>query len=248
MLARLDQPEADHGPRKNAAGTTRLCIATREVKPIEQMIRFVLAPDGTVVPDLKRKLPGRGVWVTARQSVLAEATQRGAFRRGFKCDATVSKDRPVLVERLLERAVLDSLAIAHKAGDVVTGFAKVEAAIAADRIAALLHGKDASAEGWRKIAAALKRRFGEDTENIVTIATFTSAQLDLALGRTNVVHAALLAGRASDSVLARWLLLHRFRMGDPDGEASPKLDTKPLDTKPLDTISLDTDAQNPGME
>jgi len=233
MLARLDQPDADHGPRNAAAVTTRLCVATREIKPIAHMIRFVLGPDRAVVPDLKRKLPGRGVWVSAERDVLAEAINRGAFRRGFKSDVTVSKDLLPLIERLLERSVLDSLAIAHKAGEVVTGFSKVEAAIATDQITALLHGKDASADGWRKIAAALKRRFAESPENIVTIAAFTSAQLDLALGRTNVVHAALLAGRASNTVLARWLVLDRFRMGDPGGKTGPK---------PFDA------AQNPGME
>jgi predicted RNA-binding protein YlxR (DUF448 family) len=234
MLARLDDMEADHGPRNVAAGTTRLCVATREIKPIAQMIRFVLAPDGKVVPDLKRKLPGRGVWVTAERSVLAAAVERGVFRRGFKANATVSKDLLTLVDRLLERSVLDSLAIAHKAGEVVAGFAKVEAAIAVDPIVALLHASDASADGSRKITACLKRRFGEGPENIVTIAAFTSAQLDLALGRTNVVHAALLAGRASETVLARWLVLNRFRMGDPDEAAGPP--------------QLNTNAQNPGME
>ena len=234
MLARLDDMEADHGPRSVAAGTTRLCVVTRAIKPIDAMIRFVLAPDGTVVPDLKRKLPGRGVWVTAERSVLAAAVERGAFRRGFKSNATVSKDLPTLVDRLLERSALDSLAIAHKAGEVVAGFAKVESAIAIDPIVALLHASDASADGSRKIAACLKRRFGEGPENIVTIAAFTSAQLDLALGRTNVVHAALLAGRASETVLARWLVLDRFRMGDPDEAAGPR--------------QLNTNAQNPGME
>jgi predicted RNA-binding protein YlxR (DUF448 family) len=180
------------------------------------MIRFVLGPDGAVVPDLKHKLPGRGVWITARRSVLADAISRGAFQRGFKSEVKVSKDLATSVERLIERWVLDALAIAHKAGDAITGFAKVEAAIETDEIGALLHAKDASADGCRKIAASLKRRFGEGAGKIVTIAAFTSTQLDLALGRPNVVHAALLAGRASDTVLTRWMILDGFRMGDPE--------------------------------
>jgi uncharacterized protein len=223
MLARPDlcEYEADRGPPK-AARTARLCVVTREVKPIEEMIRFVLGPDGTVVPDLKRKLPGRGVWVTARRTILADAVARGAFRRGFKSDMEVSKDLPLAVERLLERSVLDALAIARKAGEVVAGFTKVEIAIASQPIIALLRATDASEDGQRKIAAALRQRFSEGAEKILTISAFTSAQLDLALSRPNVVHAALLAGRAGDTVLARWSLLDRFRTTDPGEGASSK--------------------------
>ena len=113
MLARPDECEADHGPRSVAARTERLCVATRAVKPIEDMIRFVRGPDGTVVPDLKRKLPGRGVWVTAQRVALAQAINRGAFRRGLKSEVTVSENLLVLVADLLERSVLDALAIAR---------------------------------------------------------------------------------------------------------------------------------------
>jgi uncharacterized protein len=113
---------------------------------------------------------------------------------------------------------------------VVAGFAKVEAAVAGDPIVAIFHGSDAGTDGVRKIAAALQRRIGEGDngdhsgglQEIVKITSFTSAQLDLALGRTNVVHAALLAGRTSNTVLERWQVFDRFRMGDPDGDAATK--------------------------
>jgi uncharacterized protein len=219
MLACIHDDQPDQGPRRRAGATARLCLATREVKPISQMIRFVLGPGRAVVPDLKHRLPGRGVWITAQRSVLADAISRGAFQRGFKSEITVSSDLLILVDRLIERWVLDALAIAHKAGEAIAGFAKVEAAIETDRIAALLHAKEASADGCRKIAASLQRRFGEGAKKIVTIAAFTSTQLDLALGRPNVVHAALLAGRASDTMLTRWLVLDGFRMGDPEGRS-----------------------------
>jgi len=223
MLASVDDNAddgaLDRGPRTIAATPARLCVATREVKPIDAMIRFVRDPDGAVVPDLKRKLPGRGVWVTARREAVADAVKRQAFRRGFKADVTVSKDLPALVERLLERAVLDALAVAYKAGAVITGFAKVEAAIGFDHIVALLTAKEASADARRKIAAAVKRRFGDSAEHIVTMTGFASTQLDLALGRPNVIHAALLAARPSDTVLARWRALEHFRTDGPDREA-----------------------------
>jgi uncharacterized protein len=222
MLAQLDDSAQDHGPRSAAASTTRLCVATREVKPVGRMIRFVIGPNRIVVPDLKRKLPGRGVWVTARRDVVADAVSRYAFRRGFKGEVEVSKNLPTVVEQLLERSVLDALAIANKASAVVAGFAKVETAIEAANIVALIHAADASADGCRKLTSAAKRRFGGGSEAIVTMTGFASTQLDLALGRSNVIHAALLAERASDTVLSRWRLLDYFRTDDPDCRSDQK--------------------------
>ncbi len=215
MLARADHAESDAGPR--AAATHRLCVVTREVKPVDEMIRFVVAPDLAVVPDLKRRLPGRGVWVTARHDMLAAAVKQRVFARGFRADVKVPSDLPAAVESLLERSLLDALSIARKAGDLVAGFAKVEAAAEHRAAVAFLHARDAGAEGGRKIKAAVGRGYGEDAAKIAVIGALTSAQLDLALGRPNVVHAALLAGRASNTVLTRWRALERFRMNDPDG-------------------------------
>ncbi len=215
MLARRDHDETDGGPR--TAGTQRQCMVTREVKPIDDMIRFVLGPDLAVVPDLKRKLPGRGVWVTARRDMVAAAVKQRAFARGLRAEAKTAADLAAVVDGLLERSLLDALSIARKAGQVVAGFAKVEAAAAHGKAKAVLHASDAAAEGGRQIMAAVRRADGPDAANIVVIDALTSGQLDLALGRPNVVHAALLAGRASDTVLARWRALERFRMDDPDG-------------------------------
>ena len=206
--------ETDAGPRSRI-GPDRLCIATRSVRPVDDLIRFVAGPDG-LVPDLKRRLPGRGVWVTARRQTVADAVRRGAFKRSLKADVAVPADLADLVERLLVRAALDALSIAHKAGEVVCGFAKTEAAIAKGNVAALLHASDASPDGVQKLTAALKRRYGGEFENLPRIRTFTSAELDLALGRANVVHAALLAGRAGETFLARWRDLERFRTNEND--------------------------------
>src|SRR5687768_18017416 len=108
----------DAGPRSSGAGTERFCAATRVVKPVDDMIRFVIGPDG-VVPDLKRKLPGRGLWITATKSALADAVTRKVFARGFKREVKIAPDLPDLTERLLVRAALDALAIAGKARFVV---------------------------------------------------------------------------------------------------------------------------------
>jgi|SRR5690348_15526523 len=217
MLARPDDADTDTGPRNAAAGTARLCVVTREVKPTEELIRFVVGPDQAVVPDLKRRLPGRGAWVTARRDVLAMAVKRGAFARTFRADVKAAPDLPALVEQLMERALLDALAIARKARQVVVGHAQVEAAAEQGAALAVLHASDAGPEGVRQILAAIRRGSAPDSTNVVVIPVFTSAQLHLALARPNVVHAALLAGRASDTVIARWRRLALFRQAEPGG-------------------------------
>jgi hypothetical protein len=183
---------------------------TRTVKPVDDLIRFVVGPEG-VVADLKRKLPGRGLWVTGDRATLKDAVTRNVFARGFKREVRVTPELVDQTERLLVRAALDALAIAGKSALVAAGFAKVEAAIAHDRIVGLLHASDASADGVAKLAGALRHR--DDAAAIAVIKAFTTAQLDLALGRSNVVHAALLAGPANDTFLARFSRLERFRAG-----------------------------------
>jgi predicted RNA-binding protein YlxR (DUF448 family) len=174
------------------------------------MIRFVAGPDG-LVPDLKRKLPGRGVWVTARRENVDEAVKRGAFRRSLKSDVMVSPDLSAQVDRLLVRSTLNALAIAGKAGLVVAGFAKCEKAITSGSAVAILHASDASDEGVRKLGAVLAHCKEAANGSIPIIRSFTSAELDLALARANVVHACVLAGRASETFLTRWRELERYR-------------------------------------
>jgi predicted RNA-binding protein YlxR (DUF448 family) len=214
MLADAHDTALDAGPRSSAPGTERFCAATRAVRPVDDMIRFVIGPDG-VVPDLKRKLPGRGIWITATRSALSDAVSRKVFAKSFKRDVRVAPDLPELTERLLVRAALDALAIAGKASTVVAGFAKVEAGLTRDKVLAVLHGADARPDGVKKLSAVLLQR--PDADRIETVSAFSSAELDLALGRSNVVHAALLAGPASNTFLARFHRLERFRTGKPAG-------------------------------
>jgi uncharacterized protein len=224
MQELADDVVTDRNAQAAAAATERLCIATREVRPVGALVRFVVGPDGVVVPDLRRRLPGRGVWVTARRHLVAEAVRRRLFSRAFKAQVTVSPALPDDLERLLEQSALNALSIARKAGLVIHGFAKVEAAVAAAPVAALIRAKDAGAEGGRKLAHAFLRRSGAparpeapatlEAEGKI-VEAFTSAQLDLALGRLNVVHAALLAGRAGEAFLVRWRFLEEFRGDEP---------------------------------
>lgn len=224
--------------RAARAARERTCILTRTAQPVDGLIRFVLGPEGTVVPDIKRRLPGRGVWVTARRTAVAEACRRRLFARAFKAAVKVSETLPGEVEALLEQSALNALSIARKAGLVIHGFAKVETAVAGSRPplpVALIRASDGGEDAGRRLAQAFIRRSAangvrrgsDDTAATAAdaepapakiVEAFTSAQLDLALGRLNVIHAALLAGRASEAFLVRWRFLEDFRADAPVSE------------------------------
>jgi uncharacterized protein len=211
MLAVTHDNELDRGTTSVAPGSERHCALTRELKPVSAMIRFVVSPAGEVVPDIKRKLPGRGIWLTGTRDALEQAVKRNVFARGFKRELRVARDLPAAAERLIERSALDALAIAGKGGRLVTGYAKVEAALERDDILALLHASDASGDGTRKLDTAWRRKMPEKPRETAIIDVFSGAQLDLALNRPNVVHAALLAGPGAATFLARVMRLKRFR-------------------------------------
>src|SRR6201993_3614411 len=128
MLALAD-PDLDDGPRTGKSATLRMCAVAREQRPSDELIRFVVSPQGEVVPDIKRKLPGRGLWVSASRQTVAEAVRRHQFNKGFKRDVRVAATLAADTENLLVRSAVEALAIAAKAGQVVSGFAKVEAAL-----------------------------------------------------------------------------------------------------------------------
>jgi predicted RNA-binding protein YlxR (DUF448 family) len=226
MLALAD-PDLDNGPRTDRSATVRMCAVTRQVRPIDELIRFVVTPTGEVIPDLKRKLPGRGLWVSASRQAVAEAVRRNQFSKGFKRDLRVTPALAAETENLLVRSVIDALAMAAKAGQVVSGFSKVEGALeqgqAKTSVKALIHASDGAADGIRKLDAIARQKagnYGESSEfPVVTV--LTSEQLDLALGRSNVIHAAVLAGPASKTFLSRSQILVRYRMADDDKTAGP---------------------------
>jgi uncharacterized protein len=235
MLAIAD-PDLDNGPRTDRSATLRMCAVTREVRPIGELIRFVVAPSGEVVPDLKRKLPGRGLWVSASRQAVAEAVRRHQFGKGFKREVRVSPTLPTDTEALLARSAIDALAMAAKAGQVVSGFGKVEDALksrqAQSSIQALIHASDGAADGIRKLDALLGQNAGINGESnqIPVVTALSSEQLDLALGRSNVVHAALLAGPASQTFLSRSQTLVRYRMADDDKTAGHATRNSPIQT------------------
>jgi predicted RNA-binding protein YlxR (DUF448 family) len=221
MLAQAD-PDLDNGPRTDRSATMRMCAVSREVRPIDELIRFVVSPQGEVIPDLKRKLPGRGLWISASRRTVAEAVRRHQFKRGFKRDVRVAATLPADTEALLVRSVTEALAMTAKAGQVVSGFSKVEGLLEQGKAEALIHASDGAADGIRKldaIAGQRSRNIGE-SRVLPIVSVLTSEELDLALGRSNVIHAALLAGPASKTFLSRCQTLVRYRMADDDKTAN----------------------------
>ncbi len=196
-------------PRKNEP-TERTCAVSREVLPVTELLRFVMAPDKTVVVDVKGTLPGRGVWVTAKKSVLQEAIKKRAFSRGFKEQVNAEEGLADHTDVLLEQAALGALSMSRKAGNLVTGFSKVEAALKKESVIALVHATDASEDGVRKLAAVAASRFGK-VDRLSVIRLFTSDQMSTHLGRENVIHAVLLAGEAGRNFLKNAQRLAQYR-------------------------------------
>ncbi|MGT2485875.1 RNA-binding protein [Methylobacterium oryzae CBMB20] len=187
-----------------------------------RMIRFVRGPDGSVVPDLRAKLPGRGAWVSARREAVATAVRKNLFSRAFKGPTPAAPDLPDRIVAGLRGDLRQAIAMANKAGCVVAGFSKVEAAIGGQPGAiAVIHAAEASPDGRRKIASALHRRHGDAMSRIPIIDDLSEDELDMALGRDHVIHAALVAGAGAAGCLSRWRRLRSFEgaaaaTGEPD--------------------------------
>jgi predicted RNA-binding protein YlxR (DUF448 family) len=233
--------ERAHEEVRDAPGGTpeRTCAVTRAKLTPADLIRFVRAPDGTITPDLANRLPGRGVWVTLDRSAVELAAKRNAFARSLKRDVIVPDDLAGLVERLLVTRSIQALALANKAGLVVAGFAKVEAQIATGAVAVLLHAGDASHDGAAKLDGKLRARAsleamaaasetGTDASTHSTarpprsaeiVTGLTIRELSLALGRENVVHAAVINGGAARYFLTEIQRLKRYRSHHPEPQA-----------------------------
>ena len=153
----IQELQLDAGPKVRRGASERTCIVTRRAGTPEGLMRFVVGPDEAVVPDLKARLPGRGAWVTPTRAALDEAIRRNLFARAFKRPVAAMPGLADLVDHLLESQALDALSLANKAGTVVTGFAKVDAAIASGHLAGLVHASDAGDDGVRKMAQAVRR-------------------------------------------------------------------------------------------
>jgi uncharacterized protein len=195
---------------------SRQCALTREVKPVEELIRFVVSPDGELVPDTDARAEGRGVWVTLGEKAVAEAVRKKAFERSLKTKVRLPEDLPGLTRRRLTDRLLSALSMARKAGQLVTGATKVRDAIATGGVIGLITATDAAEDGRQKLLSALRGHekaagsAASGAAGVPHLELLDSGQLGLALGIENVIHAALVNGAAAQSALKRAERLARY--------------------------------------
>jgi uncharacterized protein len=204
------QGEADSGP-------LRQCAVTRAKKSPEELIRFVAGPEGAVVPDLARHLPGRGVWVDATYAAVAAAVRQKAFARSLQRPVSVPADLPARVERLMARRLSEALSLANKAGLIVTGFSKIEALLARKRPVVLIHAGDAAADGVAKLDGKFNALTKGNDARVASIRDLSGAEMSLAMGRPNVIHAAAAEGGATRRLIEEARRLRRYRLGQASG-------------------------------
>ncbi|MEL7048034.1 MAG: RNA-binding protein [Pseudomonadota bacterium] len=208
-------------PGADADAGRRLCAVARTPRDKDQLIRFVASPDGAVVPDLACRLPGRGVWITANRSTIDQGIKKKTFSRSLKASVIVPEDLGAQLDHLIEQSALQALAFANKAGQMVCGFDKCAAVIDRGHAIAMLHGLDAAAGGRRKLDGKFRAMSSELSIPATIIDDFTIDQMSLAMGRSNVVHAALLTGGAARNAVVKIQRLTRYRSGLPDPGPPP---------------------------
>jgi uncharacterized protein len=207
MGAKATASDRDEG----AEGPLRLCAVSRTQKTPDELIRFVLGPDGVIAPDLARRLPGRGVWVDATRKSVVAALRRQVFARSLKQAVATPDDLAALIERLMAKRLSEAVSIANKAGLLVAGFGKVDELISRGQAAVLIHAADGAKDGAAKLDRKFKALLGPERAAEATVGELTGPELDLAIGRSNVVHAAASEGGASQRILQEATRLRRYR-------------------------------------
>ena len=189
---------AEGRPARGETGQAqRRCLASGRVMPKDQLLRFVVGPEGQVVPDLAERLPGRGLWLLARRDMMQAACKKNLFAKAAKRHVRLPSDLADQVDLLALRRCLDQLGLARRAGAVFVGFEKVKSALRADRVGLLLQASDAAADGRNKLRS-LAQAVGQD----VPVEAFCDgAVLGAALGREAAVHVGIARGRFAAGLL-----------------------------------------------
>lgn len=182
---------------------TRRCIATGNIQPRAELIRFVLSPNGIVTPDLSERLPGRGIWVSAQSSAIKTAINKNLFSKAAKSQTIIPNELLKLIEDLLLKRVINLISLARRNGSAICGFEKTKGMLISGKAVVLVQALDGSEPQKRK----LRPPNGQNTY----ISCLKAAELGLAFGRDYVIHAALAEGGLTKSVKREFLRLARVR-------------------------------------
>ena len=191
-------------------GPLRRCIVTRERLPKERMIRFVLGPDRMVVPDLAARLPGRGMWLSARADVVETARTKGGLARSFARAArgpvTLPVDLAALLQASLVRRIVDLLGLARRAGQAVSGFQKAREWLVAGRAGLVVQASDGSADERARFLSGVK-------DGVPVAAPLPGAELGRIFGRDHAVHVVVSPGRLAEALANEIARLSALRGG-----------------------------------
>lgn len=196
----------------------RTCIVSRVSGPAETMIRFVADPQGLIVADLKGQLPGRGCWVTAERTFVQRAVDRNLFARALKSKVDVPVNLVSGIDALLVSALTGMMSLARKAGQLVVGATKADAAVRSGQAIAVLHASDAASDGVRKIDQARHAVAAAGGDQIAAFQLLSADEMAVLSAGGQVIHLAVLAGQAGEGVVKRAKMLDRFRNGAENGQ------------------------------
>ena len=181
----------------------RKCIATGALRPKDEMLRFVVGPDGSLVPDLDGCLPGRGLWLSAERDMVNTACAKGLFSRAAHHGVEVSANLADQLEGLMVCRCLDLLGLARRAGEAVAGFEKATAWLREGKGGGILQAWDGATDGREKIKAL--------APGLATVDLFEARELGRALGRDCCVHVVMAEGRLAESLMTEAGRLMAFR-------------------------------------
>jgi predicted RNA-binding protein YlxR (DUF448 family) len=211
------------GMTKTRGEPERRCIATGESGPTDRLVRFVLGPDGQVVPDLAERLPGRGVWLTAQRSLIEKVVAKKLFSRAFKAQAMAPADLADRLEALLAQRLINVIGLARKAGQAVTGFEKVRARLKDGNAGALVQASDGAADGKAKLTRLADGLSDGEAKRVPGIEILDSTELGLAFGRDFAIHAALDRGGFADRAIGEAARLCGLRPSDAMTDATRQI-------------------------
>jgi Predicted nucleic-acid-binding protein implicated in transcription termination len=190
----------------------RRCLVTGEVRPVAELLRFVVAPDGSIVPDMAGRLPGRGLWVQSDRAVLDRACSRNLFRRAARADVAVPSELASLVEAQILQRCLDLIGLARRAKEAVFGFEKAREWLQAERAALLI----AAADGDPRDRARLRAL----AAGLPVLDALSADDIGRATGRERTVHGVVAKGRLATSIRSEGERLMRLRSGNEPGTQS----------------------------